>query len=117
MSSFECKDIDRIEKCLDEDPVIIKISGPVGSGKSPWARKLEKVITSRELSVFINDHKLFEFDNKYELNFEDAIHEINREQPDIAIVVIGTGVNRGEFKISIDKPMTNPMFLLDLMLN
>lgn len=73
---------------------IITIQGPVGSIKSPLARRMGDAIrvANPEMSVTVFDHELFAFDDHFEdarkSVYQDALASTN----DVSIVVIGTGL-------------------------
>lgn len=83
---------------------IITIQGPVGSMKSPLARRMGDAIrvANPEMSVTVFDHELFTFDDHFEdarkSVYQDALASTN----DVSIVVVGTGTHGNQGYDSFD---------------
>jgi ribose 5-phosphate isomerase RpiB len=77
------------------------ISGGVGTGKSSIADLLAKTAISNGLTVIENDHHLFAFRKSFEKDLAEVKARISNSQPDIGIIVIGTGDGQ-QLKIEFD---------------
>ena len=84
------------------EPIIVTIYGNVSSGKSPWANKIKESAIKKGFNVFFYDHHLFSFTKSFELELKKVKAIIKKENPDLGVIVIGTGNDRSSFRIEIE---------------
>jgi hypothetical protein len=103
---------------LIHKPIVVTIRGNVSTGKSPWARELEKKAKAAGCQVVVSDCDVFAFSKSYEKDYEATRDWITAIGADIGVIVVGTGNGKdAPFSIDIEPAITAPMDILALLCN
>lgn len=79
----------------------ITISGPVSSGKTPYATKIQKLLIKKEKSAIVIDHTLYESNKKIDQKIEECKNRCVELGFDYGILIIGTSHEK-PFTIKIE---------------
>jgi len=71
--------------------MVIKIYGNVSTGKTAYAKRIEKMAKNEGLSFYCSDHDLFTFDKNFKDNLFEIETFIKEKDFNIAVISIGTG--------------------------
>jgi hypothetical protein len=95
---------------------IITITGRVSTCKSPIAEKIRKACEKKGLVCEVNDHYLFNFDNKFQTKYEESLVKALSTGADVIVFVIGSGTaGEIEFRIEVQPAIPGVSMLMGLL--
>lgn len=92
--------------------IAVKISGPVGSMKSPVAEKIKRACERSGLTCSVIDHRYFAFEDDHA---DEIARVVSESDADVTVVVIGTGTLAKKFSIEVEPAHGGMMQLFRLL--
>jgi uridine kinase len=102
---------------LIHKPIIVTIRGNVGTGKTPWATRLGKLVEQAGYKVDISDYEVYAGSKSYKHDYDNVVNRIRKHDYDMGIIVVTTQPTeeRNTFSIQIEPAITAPMDILFLL--